>query len=721
MTQATEVLKRVVAHWAPPMKLGVAAWSEAKRNLSDKTPFPGPFRLWITPFLREPLEALSDPAVVEVDAQKSAQIGWTDGVLVNWLGEIIDEDPAPTMVLFPADKKGREFNAEKFMPAVESTECLADKLVTKSRALENRQDFKLFPGGFVKFVGSNSPANVKSTTAKNIAVEEPDDCNLNIKGQGDAITMVEERKKRYPGGKMLVGGTPSIVGVSAIVHRMELTDKRHYLVPCHHCNEPAALKWDNVRWSTEAGRGHPVYGDHLPETARYVCPSCGGEWTDAERVANVRRADALKRQGTAGVGWQASAEFRGRAGFYFNELMSVFPGSELASLVEKYLSAKHAMDTEGDVTKMIVFWNQTLGLPWEYKGKTAEPEALARRVEDYPEWWVPWGGLVITVGVDVQHDRLAVVVRAWGEGEESWLVWAGELYGNVLEDGVWDELDTTVVFRSYRHVSGAEFNVSALSLDSSDGQTTDAVYRYVRRTNRKFGVARAMAIKGSTKADAELFRKPGSPLEVDAQHKAAKYGTRPYMVGVSRAKDLILGAEEQAGRINLRDSDTATGRGPGRLHWYRGVRADYFEQLTAEVKAPARDTKGGRKLKNVWQRKAGKRNEFLDCEVYALHAARALRLDTYTQAAWKALATRLLQGNLFSGAGKAEVPVPAEAAQAEASPEGDAVHAEADVAAAPEAAPSAGLPVPVQLSNPIPRPPAPPRGGRRMRSAGIRV
>lgn len=727
--QAVALLNRASAQWVPPAKMGVAAWSEANRILSDKTPFPGPFRLWITPFLREPLEALNDPTVVEVDAQKSAQIGWTDGVLMNWLGSIIDEDPAPTLVLFPADKKGREFNAEKFMPAVEQTPCLAEKLVTKSRALENRQDFKLFPGGFVKFVGSNSPANVKSTTAKNVAVEEPDDCNLNVKGQGDAISMAVERKKRYPGGKMLVGGTPSIVGVSAIVQRMELTDKRRYLVPCHHCNEAAELRWENVRWSKETGRGHPVYGDERPETARYVCPSCGGEWADAERIANIRRADALKRAGKPGVGWQPTAEFNGRRGFYFSELMSVFPGSELAALAAGYLVAKHEMDTEGDITKMIVFWNQTLGLPWEYKGKTADPEALAQRLEDYPEWYVPWGGVILTAGVDVQHDRLAVVVRAWGEGEESWLVWAGELYGNVLEDAVWDELDRTVIFRTYKHVAGAAMHISAASVDSSDGQTSDAVYRYCRRANRKFGVARAMPIKGARSPDAELFRKPGSPLEVDAQHKAARYGTRPYMVGVGRAKDLILGADEQAGRINLRDSDASTGRGPGRLHWYRGVRADYFEQLTAEVKAPARDAKGSGKLKKVWQRKAGKRNEFLDCEVYALHAARALRLDTYTQQMWKATATRLLQGNLFASA-TAETPVPADTVETERAHglenPGESVNAEAAsdtaAAAAPGAVHGPGLPVPVQMSTPIARAPQPPRGGgRRVRSTGVQL
>lgn len=699
MAQAQEVLDRIRRQWLPPKKLGVAAWAETKRRLSDKSPFPGPFRLSITPFLRSLLEDLSDPSVTEVVGQKSAQIGWTDGVLVNWLGQIVDEDPAPTMVLFPADKKGREFNAEKLTPAIEATPALSERLVTKSRAKENRQDFKEFAGGFIKLVGSNSPMNVKSTTAKYLAVEEPDDCNLNIKGQGDSITMLEERGKRYPGSKLLVGGTPSIVGISSVASRMEFTDKRRWMVPCHHCGHEAPLDWKNVRWSSDQARSHPVFGNADVASARYVCAECGGEWTNAERIANVRRGR-----------WVATGEFRGRRGYYFSELMSVFPGSELSALLEKYLAAKHAMEVEGDVSKMIVFWNQSLGLAWEYKGKTIDAESLGARVEDYPEWFVPWGGLVITVGVDVQHDRLAVVVRAWGDGEESWLVWAGELYGNVLEDGVWDELDRAVVFRTYRHVSGANLNVSAVSVDSGDGQTADAVYKWARRANRRFGVARAMPIKGARNPDAEIFRKPGAPLDVDAQHKGAKYGLRPYMVGVGRAKDLILGADENAGRVNLRDADGATGRGPGRMHWYRGLRADYFDQLTSEVKAPARDLSRGKALKKVWQKKAGKRNEFLDCEVYALHAARALRLDTYTQASWQELRTRLLQGNLFApGESPAEEPVEA----------GDADAAEADAGTLPadalvDAAQSA--PVPVQQSRPLPPRPA----GRRQRSAGIR-
>lgn len=57
------------------------------------------------------------------------------------------------------------------------------------------------------------------------------------------------------------------------------------------------------------------------------------------------------------------------------------------------------------------------------------------------------------------------------------------------------------------------------------------------------------------------------------------------------------------------------------MHWYSEIRADYYAQLTNEVLAPHPRNPS----KMVWQILSGRRNEALDCEVYALHAARSLK------------------------------------------------------------------------------------------------
>jgi hypothetical protein len=133
----------------------------------------------------------------------------------------------------------------------------------------------------------------------------------------------------------------------------------------------------------------------------------------------------------------------------------------------------------------------------------------------------------------------------------------------------------------------APSSVSAVSVDSSDGRRPTPCLRV--RAPREPQVRRRPrdADQGLDGGVGRDLPRAGQAARRDGEHKAAKYGLRPYMVGVSRAKDLILGAERTPA-----GSTCATRRqdGPraGRMHWYRGVRADYFEQLTAEVKAPAR-------------------------------------------------------------------------------------------------------------------------------------
>lgn len=633
-SRASEAIAGLQRRWAPPSLMSPAQWIEARMRLPETSAISGRYSLAVTPYLREPLEALNDPAVHEVCGQKSSQIGWTMGVVMGWQGYTIDQDPASMIVMFPRDKTWRDFNLEKFEPVIEASPALAEKIEVKTRSKDYRQDHKTFPGGFIKFVGSNSTGGVKSTSAKRLIVEEPDDCNVNLKGQGDSIELLRDRGKTYPDAKMLVGGTPTIKGISSIEAEMLKSDQRYWYVPCHHCGEASPLSWEHVKYSSDPAASHPIYGHALPETARYACPSCGAEWSTAEKNANCARGE-----------WRATAPFRGIRGYFFNELMSPFAASALDRLVARYLEAVHEANI-GNVGPLIAFWNGTLGLPWEYKNDVPEEDDLKQRGRQYAEFTVPAGGLLLTAGVDVQHDRLAIVIRAWGRGEESWLVWWGELFGNVLEPEVWEEAWSILFGRTFRHANGAELGLSAVSIDASDGQTDDAVYKAVRLFNGRLRARRCMAVKGSGSDTRDIFQKPTlKPGEVAARsHKATRYGLSLYMVGVSRAKDLILGGDG-GGRMKL------TGDGPGRIHWYKDVRPDYFEQVLAEIKAPA---PGARKGVKVWQKKAGKRNEALDCEVYALHAARSLRIEIYTEARWRLLEQAMLQTNLFS---QALVPV----------------------------------------------------------------
>lgn len=632
--QVHELLRRVWARWAPPPRMNTREWADEYLYLSadSGTARPGKFRSHVTPWLREIQETLDDPRVRKIVVMKSAQVGWTVGCVVPYVLRRVDLDPCPIVVMFPTMDAAKEFNVEKLTPTVDVTPQLKGKIdVSTTRRTGNRWSFKKFAGGFLKFVGSNSPRSVKSSSAPVLIVEEPDDASRDLKGQGDSIRLLEDRAKTHPGAKVIFGGTPTLKGLSTIEWSYLNSDQRKLFVPCPHCGEEHVLDWSNLRWDEDPERKHPVYGSALPETAIYVCPHNGCVWDDHQKNEAVKHAQ-----------WRATRPFEGVAGFgHLSELYVSWENSRLPHLVRRYLQAKHKAG-EGDAGEMVAFTNSVLGLAYEFgEGALPREELEAALTMDYREGTVPEGGLILTCGIDVQHNRFAVVVRAWGIGEESWLVYAGELFGTVndRQDPVWTELEQTV-FGTFQRKAGQEARVTALSIDTSDGGTSDQTYTWVRDMQAKYRSVTIHAIKGASTGsiDREIFSLPRQSIDHRTPTKAERFGLRIHIVGTNKAKDLLLGGDSAAGRLRL------TGQGPGRFHVYHDVRSDYWDHLTAEVKAPSRRHRN----RLTWQKKSGRPNEFLDCEVYALHAARALKLHTYTPQRWSEIERSIAQADLFT-------------------------------------------------------------------------
>ena len=646
------MLARVGREWEPPVPISTAEWLEEYLYLpAESADLPGRYSLHYVPAMEGILAAWDDPACIEVDVQKSAQQAYTT-TLLGYLLKRIDADPGPMVGLFSADEAAKEFVDEKLTPTVLATPRLRRKLdVTKTRSAGNRALFKKFAGGFLKLGGSRSIHKVKSTPASLVFVEEPDDATENLKQQGDAIRLLWERTKRRRRAKRLMGGTPSVAGLSRIEEHVEQSDKRVLPIACHDCGDKHVLDFAHVVWVGKdgdaglTGEEHPVYGRQQPDTAVYVCPHCGSPWDDYQRKENIR--DTVRSAREAGDplrGWVATAPFHGIAGFHeLNELYSCLPGVGMADLVRDYLAAEHKAE-RGDENDKIVFVNSKLGRPYEFRGDEVTADALRAKAEDYPEGIVPSRAFLITAGVDVQHDSLYVVIRAWAPGEECWLIVFVQLFAAqttaLKQDPVWDALDDTL-FRGFAHELGGRLNLSAVTIDAGDGNTSDAVYDWVRTRSARHRDVLIMAGKGSSeRTDPEIFSLPRT--EVDHRNpkrrtKADKHGVRVFIVGTSKAKDWI------SARIGL------AGDGPERMHVYADVRDDYYDQVTAEVKAPHR-----RLRRRVWQLKSGRENHAGDCEVYCLHAARAKRVHLLRPGQWQALEAQVRQPDLLGAAPTAE-------------------------------------------------------------------
>ena len=634
----------------PNPKLPLHEWAETYLRLpSETTDLDGPFSMYYVPHLYGMFEALDDPAVKEVVCMKAAQVAWTTAMIAFILREI-DCDPGPIIAMFSAEQAARDFSQEKLQPTIEATP------VSSSKIRMNKRDggstlLKKFRNGFLKLVGSNTPRSVKSSPAKIAIVEEPDDSTENLKDQGDSILLLWERTKRIRNSKRVLGGTPKVAGLSRVEKHLEASDKCVLPVECHDCGEKHVLSYDNVQClQSEEGLVHAIYGRELPQTAVYACPlDCGSVWDDYQRQENIRNTvlNALAAGDKYG-GWVGTEKFNGIKGFHqLSELYCCLPGTGLADLVHDYLTAEHRAKL-GDENAKIVFINSKLGKPYQFDSGSLEADSLRKYVDDtYEELECPQKGLVVTIGIDVQHDRLAVVIKAWGRNDESWTIYWGEIPASVTiidkNDPAWSALDE-LVFAPFKHESGVNIYASAISIDSSDGNTNDAVYSWVIKNQKKLAGCQVMAIKGSSeKTDPEIFVRPSNKVinhkNPKKQTKADKYGVKVHMVGTNKAKNWV------EGQLKL------LVKGIGRFHFYKGIRDDYFDQMTGEVKAPHRNVPN----RLIWQQRPGRLIEAWDCEQYALHAARAIRVNLKSPAAWDALEIKMTQADMFSQpVGKAE-------------------------------------------------------------------
>lgn len=612
-----------------PERLSTREYAETHRWLTNEvTAKPGKMNCLETPHMIFVMECFDNSDIQIIVGQKSAQIAWSE-TTNSYMAKRIDIDPQPIIMAFPRQASAKSYANEKIRPLIKSSPRLLEKIGNPDNC---PFDFYKYPGGFLKLVTAGSPTALKSTSAPILIVEEPDDLKEDLKGQGDALAIFQQRQKTFVERKLIYAGTPSEEGFSKVDVAYKQSNQMIFMVPCHECNEFHQLSFDNLKCDPyQDGYIDPIYGTHNPATAYYQCPHCTAIWDDELKKQNILNAINYHNKG-----WKATAESE-IYGFAFNELMSSFPGSNLVALARTKLEAEVEAD-KGKEGKLKSFTNNSMGLAYAAKSGNLDPELLRAKRLDYPEMVVPAGGIVLTMGVDVQHNRFAIVIRAWGRNGNSWLVYWGELYGYVKdpEDSVWQALTEMYLTKIPHALSTPErplsLGISALSIDSGDGNTTQLVYSWVKQMLKVNPYT--YATKGSSDSGAhikEIFTVPSDPDAQTAKgvrkKRAETMGTNVYIVGVQQAKDEVLR------KLNLDGSKD-------RSYHYKSVRNDYEDQLLSNKK---RINASGNAVR--YELVMGKRDEALDCEVLALHSSRALHLHVWTEKHWQQAERMLVQSN----------------------------------------------------------------------------
>jgi phage terminase large subunit GpA-like protein len=226
---------------------------------------------------------------------------------------------------------------------------------------------------------------------------------------------------------------------------------------------------------------------------------------------------------------------------------------------------------------------------------------LTRR-ENYTEARLPAGILYLTVGVDVQGDRLEAEAVGWRQSArdqppESWGVAYQVFHGDPGTTTPWMDLDAWLK-QEWITQDGRRLRVSAACVDTG-GHHAAQVYAFCSARQGRH----IYAIKGS----------PGSrPIWTPKARKASKYKAEFWSIGVDTAKD--------AWYARLRTPEP----GPGYCHFPTAYSETYFNMLTAE-QVRTKFVKG--RPVREWFCPSGRRNEALDIRVYALAALLARPID----------------------------------------------------------------------------------------------
>lgn len=569
-------------------------WADKNRRLTtESSAEPGLWQTNRTPYLREILQKLSPTdTTTEVVVAKGVQLGFTESGL-NCVGTYIDIDPCTIMYVMPTILLAEAVSKDRVTPMIENCPSLEKKIrPARSRDAGNTITVKQFPGGRLVLAGANSAASLRSRPCRVLIFDEVDAAPHDVDGEGSPVSLAEKRTSTYGDKRKIYKlSTPTIEGTSVIWKEYTDSDQRKFLLPCPHCGEIQELIFDNLRWT----KG--VYTD-----VGYQCQGC-------ETLIEEKHKTEMLLNGRW-VAQNPSHTNPNKVGYHINSLYSPVGWLSWEEIARQYDKA----EDENDNNLRKTFVNTILGLPYAETGDAPAYEGLYNRREEYSTVKLPNEITFITVGADVQKNRIELEIVGWATGKRSYSIDYRALNGQTHEQGVWNEL-AKVLGETFTREDGRVLPVKMMCVDS--GYNSSYVYDFCRR----FDPTKVAPVKGQDSQSVMI----AAPKLVDITIDGVKTGNvMLWNIGVSLIKSEIYGFLKS-------EKNLTTGEAPAGYCYFPKQEppydSRYFQGLTSEVLRLVK-TKGTPRYQ--WE-KVFERNEPLDCRVYARAAAAMVGIDRFTE------------------------------------------------------------------------------------------
>ncbi|MCK5548292.1 MAG: phage terminase large subunit family protein [Thermoplasmata archaeon] len=564
-----------------------------------------------TPYLIEPIDNMSPNSPVQhTGILKNAQGGWTMGaecIIIFY----VDYEPRPQLFVSATQDLLEKWAVERLDKAIDGYNIrhkIGATLNTKgSRRTGDKTFQKEYMGLFLDMVSAQSAPSLRAVDKCILIRDEISGVPLLLKtGEGSWLDVSEARLNAWGDmSKIFDLSTPGILGECPMYDIYMQGDQRKFLIPCPLCGKTQELKWGpgneqyGLKW--EMSKGFLVKNSTV-----YMCEHCHDPIPESTKGHFLIKGR-----------WEPSAKsYPDMRTYSINTMYSPTRMFSWEKIVRKYLKAQ----TQPADIGMRAFTNLYLGQPYKEQGTRPKLENVIDLQGGYREKEVPDGVLYLTIGVDKQTGsktdpdnppRLELEVLGMGSKYRTWSidyeVFAGDLSNPFA--GAWEDFYQWLISEEaiFRRSDGREFPVQLTFIDSGDGTDYDIVYKFSERLNACFpckgfhALTRRKKEKGDVIGPNDMKRYRASKMD---KHGSVLY----YQISTHYYKGMIYSGlkvrREGLGEQPACFSDFPMGRSE-----------NYFRMLTAEeLRADGS------------YHAAGRRNEALDCRVYA-HCAADVYLD----------------------------------------------------------------------------------------------
>lgn len=556
-------------------------WAEENIVLKES----GRFSFNITPYFREPTKSASDlNRVCRVVVMCPAQAGKTQ-MLVNVICHAAVYNPNNTLVILDSNKTALRLSKNRIRPALREFAHLkvfqSNSSVDRSKSVEN---IMLDVGANLIFGGSRSASDLCSTPVQLLCLDELDRFVNDLSTEGDPILLALKRQLRFNNSMALITSTPTIAE-GAINKHYQLGTQEVWSVRCH-CGNVLSVKFDDISFEND-----------IPT---YTCMRCGEVFSehDIERLEHLY--DSPKNP-------NPFTDKSGRVCRSFCFTSTLMHGIYTWDQIEK--ERKQAESIGEPAIRS--FKNTTLGeiyIPPSIE--ISNYEQLLSYAKDFDRNSIPEFVDYICAGVDTQDQLFEVVIVGFSSDLNRWcFIEHRQIIGDLAEEvAVWESLKSYIGTFECINIKGERKHVNLVAHDCGG-------HFYYEVLSLSLLIPGWRAVKG---------RSYSMQLqEMSIIDKVSRKPVKELGNGTGRVDLTFVNTRYCKDLIYYKLSEVLKGRDenlfyPSSLDSL--IDQNFFEQLTSEVKEY--DSKGVCHYKL----KGSKRNECLDCVVYALAAGEILRL-----------------------------------------------------------------------------------------------